>query len=286
MSRQTVPVPWPQVSLLKRLILRSPITAFLIMAYCVFWITLLPAFFFDLARPLSAIGSVLGLALPALLVSSVTGGVVEVRKLLQRCLRWPTQVIWYIVTLFALPAATILMAVPFHDYPVLAALTANWPLLFSTFLPQVLLAFLTIQLWEEAAWIGFVQDRWQSQHHPLKATALVALAFAWIHLPTYFLGSAFTIDRILSVLIMMMPVTVFALFFRLLLAWVYNLSGKSVPLVALVHAVFNTVSSEHFARHFVPNSAAQWLPLAVVTIMATIILLGTRGRLGYKQASR
>lgn len=282
MSRLTPPLLRLPLQLLKGLISRYPTAAFLLLAYLVFWTTLLPAYSNPgLIRPLSIVGSVLGMALPALLVSAATGGVTGARHLLRRCLHLPARFGWSLTILFGLPLATILLAVPFLGPQVLTILAARWLLLLTSFVPQVLLAFVTIQLWEEAAWAGFVQNRLQDRYHPLKATILVAVAFAWIHLPTYLVGVPVTLDRVLGVLLMMIPVTIFAVFFRILLAWAYNASGKSVPAVALLHATFNTISGEQFARHFIPGPVATWLPLVAVVVAATVALVVTRGHLAY-----
>ena len=60
----------------------------------------------------------------------------------------------------------------------------NWTLLFTDFLPQLLLALVTVQIFEELGWAGFVQHRLQPRHGALKASFWVALAFAFLHRPT------------------------------------------------------------------------------------------------------
>ena len=80
---------------------------------------------------------------------------------------------------------------------------------------------------------------------------------------------------------MMVPVALFAAFFRVLLTWAYNDAGGSVPIAALVHAVFNTVSGATFTPAFVPRSVAAWLPLAAVAALAVLAATATRGRLAY-----
>jgi hypothetical protein len=51
-----------------------------------------------------AIASILGIALPALLVTAATSGKAGVRDLLSRCLRWRVGVVWYLAALFGLLA--------------------------------------------------------------------------------------------------------------------------------------------------------------------------------------
>ena len=54
----------------------------------------------------------------------------------------------------------------------------KWPLFFTMFLPEIFLAVVLIQLWEETAWTGFMQDTLQERHGPLLASLMVAPAFA------------------------------------------------------------------------------------------------------------
>jgi hypothetical protein len=61
-------------------------------------------------------------------------------------------------------------------------LLQNWILLFTEFVPQLLLALMTVQFFEELGCAGFVQHRLQSRHGALNASFLVALAFAFLHL--------------------------------------------------------------------------------------------------------
>jgi membrane protease YdiL (CAAX protease family) len=47
---------------------------------------------------------------------------------------------------------------------------------------ELLLAFVLIQIFEETAWTGFVQDTLQERHGPLLASIMVAPVFALFHL--------------------------------------------------------------------------------------------------------
>src|SRR3712207_4435505 len=102
------------------------------------------------------LATVLGLALPAFLVTTATGGKEGVRDLLGRLLRWRVGVRWYLVALFGLPVAMLLGAIPFLGVAPLEALARNWSLLFTVFLPGVLIPFVLVNLWEELGWTGFM----------------------------------------------------------------------------------------------------------------------------------
>ena len=80
----------PNSSSLRALVARHPVVAFLIMVYAFGWSTLIAAAgYFGLPMLLSSsLAMVLGLALPAFLVTAAMSGKAGVRDLLSRSLRW------------------------------------------------------------------------------------------------------------------------------------------------------------------------------------------------------
>jgi uncharacterized protein len=156
---------------LRGLVARHPATAFLVMAFGFGWTSLIPILLSEngfgvlpLELPLTVVqtlATVLGLALPAFLVTAATGGKEGVRDLLSRLLRWRVGVRWYLIALFALPVAILLAAIPFLGVVPLEALAQKWGLLFTVFLPGVIVPFLHTNLWEELGWAGFLQSTLQ-----------------------------------------------------------------------------------------------------------------------------
>ena len=89
---------------------RHPVAAFLVMLYAIAWSVFLPVvlqargllalpvdlsegFAFD---AVTSLASILGVALPAFLVTAATrSGKAGVRELLSRCLRWRVGIVWY-----------------------------------------------------------------------------------------------------------------------------------------------------------------------------------------------
>ena len=167
------------------------------MLYAVTWIIFLPVVLqgrgllvlpIDLSEGLAfnavvAIASILGVALPAFLVTAATGGEAGVGDLLSRCFRWRVGLRWYLIALFGLLVAMLLDASVFLGLAPLEALVEKWPLFFTLFLPEVLFPFLFIQIFEEAGWTGFMQHTLQERRGPLVASLLVAPAFILMHLP-------------------------------------------------------------------------------------------------------
>lgn len=75
---------------------------------------------------------------------------------------------------------------------------------------------------------------------------------------------------------------VFALFFRLVIMWLYNGSGGSLLIVALFHSALNVVSGQQLTPEFVPFSDASsdnLLVIGVLAVAAVVITFATRGRL-------
>jgi uncharacterized protein len=273
---------------IRALLRRHPVAAYLIMVFTGLWLSLVPVLLLNASTwppqfPFSVLGSFLVFALPPLLVTAVADGRAGVRDLLARALRWRVGLRWYALALLGLPAGMFLIAATFLAAVPLQALVAKWPLVFTAFLPQVLIALVTVQLYEELGWTGFVQQRLQDRHGALRASLLVALAFALIHFPTYLIGAPITGERVLRVLVQMMPIAiVVGVFLRVLTTWLYNGSGRSVLMVALLHAVLNTASSSKLATEFFPRPAAMWLPLAAVAVLAVLGAVATRGRLAHR----
>lgn len=269
----------------KSLVARYPMSAFLVMAHVIFWSCWTPILFLGAPpRAFSAVGAILGLALPALLVTAALGGRPAVRDLLRRTLRWRVGVGWYSFALFAIPLGAVLLAPLVLGMAPLQALSREWSLLFTVFIPQLLLALVTVQLFEEVAWSGLVQHTLQSRYGSLKGTVLVGVAFATLHLPTY-LSTPITGRQVLQVLATQVVLIIpFAILFRSLVAWTYNGTGFSILLAALLHASFNT-AAKIVGPVVIDPAVAQILGLCVTALLALAAALWSRGTLGYRRGS-
>jgi uncharacterized protein len=279
---------------LVRLAARHPVASFLAMLYAIAWTVFLPVVLqarglltlpIDLSEGLAfnavlAIASILGIALPALLVTAATSGKAGVRDLLSRCLRWRVGVRWYLIALLGFLAAMLLVASVFQGLAPLGSLVEKWPHLFTLFLPEVLLPFLFIQVFEEAGWTGFMQHTLQERRGPLLASILVAPAFVLQHLPIILMDASVGLGSVIVV----GALVVVAVFFRVVIMWLYNGSGRSVLVVALFHSAYNSAwgtGDKKFANELLSGSA---LPYAVVAVavVAVVLAVMTRGRLAYE----
>ena len=286
-------------SSLRGLVARHPVAAFLVMAFVFGWSGFLPLLLsesgfgvlpIDLPwKPFASMLSVFGLALPAFLVTAVTSGKDGVRDLLRRCFRWRVGVHWYLIALLGLLVVTLMGALPFLGVVPLEALAENWSLLFTVFLWGVLVPFVLVNLWEELGWTGFMQHTLQASHGPLLASVIVAPFFALIHMPGFFVAGfmsdeKMSLSQLPAVLLQVGIMSVFAIFIRVVIMWLYNSSGRSVLIVALFHSAFNMTNGQKITPQLLllPEDLASLIPAVAVLVLAVLLVAFTRGRLGYK----
>ena len=286
------------LSPLRRLVVRHPATAFLVMAFGFGWTSLIPILLAENGfgvlpielplTPVQTLATLLGLALPAFLVTAATGGKEGVRDLLRRLLRWRVGVRWYLVALFGLVVAMLLAAIPFLGVVPVESLAQKWPLLFTVFLPGVILPFLHTNLWEELGWTGYLQSSLQERRGPLLASVLVAPVFVLFHLPAYFVAGWIVdehtpLGELPNVLLdYVVVVSVIAIFLRVFIMWLYNVTGRSIFIVGLFHAAFNMVAGQKIMPELVPGLDSNLLVVAVVVVLGVLAVVFTGRRLGYE----
>jgi len=281
---------------LRGLVARHPASAFLVMAFGFGWTSLIPILLSEdgfgvvpIELPLTLVqtlATLLGLVLPAFLVTAATGGREGVRDLLNRLLRWRVGVRWYLVATFGLFLAVLLAATSFLGAPPLEALGRKWGLLFTVFLPGVVLPLLHTNLWEELGWTGYLQSTLQDRHGPLPASLIVAPFFALFHLPALFVSGwimdeGLSLSQFPSALVQVGVLMVFAVFVRVLIMWLYNGSGRSILIVGLFHAALNVVTGQKVMPELVPGLNSNLLAAAVVAVLGVLVVVSTRGRMGY-----
>jgi len=146
-----------------------------------------------------------------------------------------------------------------------------------------------ISLWEETGWMAFLTARWQKRFGPVMASLMVAPLFGLGHFPLLFLAGGLTdsgrltapeVPEYIFYLLVLFAVPV-----RLILTWVFNSTGGSLPLVALLHASFDVTASAAILTGFYPGLDGRLLYFGLA-IVAIGVLVITRGRLGYHQPTQ
>jgi hypothetical protein len=68
---------------------------------------------------------------------------------------------------------------------------------------------------------------------------------------------------------------------RLVLTWLYNATGRNLPIVGLYHAGLGVATGSGFLPMLAPQVDPVWV-YAGFAVLAAAVLLATRGRLGFR----
>jgi uncharacterized protein len=226
--------------------------------------------------------------LVGLLVAFLVEGKEGLLAVLRRLIRWRAGVRWYALILFA-PVLTSLAAVGVHvllggTAPQFPLIRENQHLILLTFL-FYLLPWQSSAFLEEVGLRGYGQEQVQNKWGPLGGTLVLGLFFgAWL-LPEFL--------RPGSNQAAMGGLTFYPWFilteigWSLLMAWVYNRTGKSALIAGyLFHTAFNVwpfvLLSDAVPGQALPAFDTRLLIVnaVVVALAGAVVALATKGRLG------
>jgi uncharacterized protein len=263
------------------LVARYPLAAYFALAYALSWAILVPA---GLGLIPESAGGILswvapfGPAAAAFVVTALIGGGPAVRQLLRRIGQWRVGVGWYLLILVGVPLLELLGAFAVLGSVPLDELSRNWPVIL-LLLPTVLYIFVFTGLGEEPGWRGFALPRLQERHGPLLGTSILAVLWALWHLPNVLFGGYTGLSYTLWA-----ALTVASAF---LYTWVYNRTGGSVLIAALLHGAINGGSGIIGARGLLPSfddalHLHRYGAIALAFgVVALVLVVTTRGRLAY-----
>ncbi len=230
--------------------------------------------------------SALSLVVTAFVTTALADGRAGVRDLRKRVFHFRVSPKWYAVALVALPATAVATAVVLSGAAPIVALASD-PMIVVGGLLGAVFAFALVNWWEEAAWTGFVLDRIQPRVGPIRASVFTTWMQAALHLPLVFIAGGVTEGRVAPadvpfylVALFVLPIAV-----RMVLTWVYNASGRSVPIAGLYHAGLGVASGVAWIPVIAPD-VNPVLVYAGFAVLAAIVLAATRGRLGYQSEDR
>jgi membrane protease YdiL (CAAX protease family) len=274
------------------LIARHPLVFFFLLSFVFSWSYWGLHKALQLPGPLFALGAAGPLA-SALIVLAITSGKPGVLALLRRYVHWRIGLQWYLVTLIGVQ---VLMFLSFVVVPGAVAefVAPNW-----SFVPRYLSEFaFTLflaggPLLEEGGWRGFALPRLQRLHGPLVGTVILGALWSLWHLPFFVGPLALTgpDTTFASVSITFVLFTIGLMGLSVVMTWVLNNSGGSVLMAILLHAAFD--QGPAFAAFF-PSTTPYYIPVSfqgmgiaiVFSVAALIIIVFTRGRLGYQHYLR
>ncbi|MFB9182295.1 CPBP family intramembrane glutamic endopeptidase [Dactylosporangium sucinum] len=152
----------------------------------------------------------------------------------------------------------------------------------AAYLPVLLMQVLTSGLAEEPGWRDFAQPRLQDRFGPLTGSLILGPLWGAWHLPLFFSDWAGWPDVRWSMAVEFVASSVLL---SIVLTWVFNRTGQSLPAAMVLHASVNTVFSLLWPAMFPSldvfgDSLHAMMIGAGVT--AVVLLVGTRGRLGHR----
>ncbi len=273
-----------------RFMRRHPLVCYFLMAYGFSWLGwlpyvlsqsglgLLPFHFSELVGLPGGYGPLLS----GVLMTAVIGGKAEVRHLLHRLVLWRVGWQWYLFALIGVPAILVL---GFLLLPgAMAALRVPSSQFVLVFLLLLVFEILTSGLSEEPGWRGFALPRLQQQQGPLLGTLILGLLWGGWHLPLFLTTWAIVGANGLSICEFVLGAMSLAIIFT----WVFNHTRGSLLVAILFHASIDAFASAAVITGLLPMQIllkGAYLPTLIgFGGLALLLIVVTRGRLGYQQA--
>lgn len=271
---------------------RNPLTFFFILAYAGAWLVVLPYLRFngigllpfDWPIPFAVSATLAPFAGPflaAIIMTSITEGKAGLRHLMSRLWLWRVHPRWYLFALFGIPIITVLGAI------VLPGVLSSFqmpPLSTLLLYPITFIITLVIggPLGEEPGWRGFALPRLQKLQGPLMGSLVLGILWALWHLPYFWMPEWGTPKETLLDIVWF---TLAAMAVTIVYTWVFNHTKNSLLIVILLHTSNDAfLLNQLFTKPIAANSN---LPYVIgFGVMALLLIIVTRGRLGYQPASR
>lgn len=222
-------------------------------------------------------GAYLGPILSAFLVTAATEGRAGLRTWAGRMTKWRVGWRWYAGVVVAVPAVlTVTTMVLGGRGPVLPG-----AVVLAAFVPGLILQMVTTGLAEEPGWRDFAMPILQRRHGALLGTLILGPLWGVWHLPLFLSDWGGWPDAAWWEPVEFIATTIA---FSFVMTWVFNRTGQSLPLAMLLHVGVNNYISIAWSDMF-PGLSSHYTAHAFLVssaVVAAILLIATRGRLGYE----
>jgi membrane protease YdiL (CAAX protease family) len=171
----------------------------------------------------------------SLIVSWITGGWSEIKRLLAGFTRWKAGFWWYFAAVFLLLGPLVIALV----YIVLGHPSAGLrPGVTILSLPGIIIfQFFSGPFSEETGWRGFALPRLQAKYNALVSSLILGVIWTFWHLPLFFLTGATQMGIPLPIyLFLVLTITIY-------LTWLYNNTRGSLIITILAHFTYNLAST-------------------------------------------
>lgn len=270
---------------------QHPLVSFFFMAYIFSWTILIPYILSqwnilphtNIFIVFFALTAFVGPTLSAYIMGRITEGKDGWLNMKKRFCKFKVSWPWYVFTLLGIP---LVMMFGICILPGALASFQGFP---SGFPAKYIIYFVIIffcggPLGEEIGWRGFALPRMQARYGALRATLLLGVLWTFWHLP-HFLTTAQRggPGSSLSILYVNLPIfLLLVMSIAVIMTWVFNNTKGSLFIAMLLHTSINTFSLI-LALFSAPIITSTDLPVAIgLGILATAILIFTRGKLGYQ----
>ena len=275
---------------LKAFAKRNHLTAYFTMAFALMWVFVIPIMLSQrglgiinlpdtLIEIFLLVATFSGPLPAALIMTTLIDGREGRKKLLRSMFQWRVGLGWYLLLLVGYPLIFLTGLSFYSGAAPWVALIQNWPLIFTFYLPAAAFGIIFPSLGEEPGWRGFALPRLQQQYGPLVGTLILGVLHGLWHLPVYFVPG--------TILEGHFDITAFAANTGLIIAmsmiwtWFFNNAGQSVFFAMLVHGVSNAASGL-IPQLQLDAPADPWFSFKTGAAFAILLILFTRGRLGYQ----
>ncbi|WP_448719779.1 CPBP family glutamic-type intramembrane protease [Microbacterium natoriense] len=275
---------------LRGVIARHPLVSFFVLANALSWSAWTPYilsnnglgvwdYTFELGQLTGMLpGAYLGPITSALIVTALTGGAAGLRQWGARLWRWRVRWHWYAIAVLGVPAALIVTGLMVSGGQVMAPSVT----VLAVYLPMLVLQMLTTGLAEEPGWRDFALPRLQDKFGPMRSAFILGPLWALWHMPLFLTewGGYPEADWTRPA-----SFAVFCIAFNVVMAWVFNRTGQSLPLAMLAHVSVNNFMSVVWSEMFptVSENVTSYALAVSAVIAAVIVIIATRGQLGYRK---
>jgi membrane protease YdiL (CAAX protease family) len=276
---------------LKQWMSQHPLFSYFFLAYAISWILFIPYVLAEWGYlqgnyTLFYILHVFGPALAALLMTSVSEGKAGLGILRQSLKQWRAPWQWYLFILLGIPALVMLGIIiqpgALQGYKgFTTSLLAGYPI-------SVIAVFFGVGLGEEPGWRGFALPRMQKQYGSLMGTLLLGVLWSCWHLPDFLTASKGGGEGTGWVTFLTnFPIfTLAVVSLAVIMTWLYNHTQGSLFIAILAHACIDAPEVAGWTALF-PNVSMiglHWALLLSFAIPALLIVVLTRGKLGYRSS--
>jgi membrane protease YdiL (CAAX protease family) len=226
-----------------------------------------------------------GPSLAALVLTAAVAGRPGVKRLLRRLVLWRVPVGWYVFVLLGIPAMYVLgiLLVPGALRSFTPPSSVGW-LLFPGLVGFVGTLLIGGPLLEEPGWRGFALPRLQHRFGPLAGALILGVLWTTWHFTEYIASPEFA--SVNGGGLTARGAGVFVLFgisLSVIMTWVFNHTRGSLLVAILLHTAVNW--SQLITNELFPAAASnEEGPLAAYGLAALLLVVATRGRLGYARA--